>query len=117
MSPIFFLSDGVIMNETQYQRKLVNKIKVLLPGAQVLKNDPSENQGIPDIIILFGDQWAMLEVKISATAPERPNQPYYVNMYNKMSFAAFIHPQNEEQVLDDLQSAFGITRKTRISQS
>jgi len=105
------------MNEAAYQRKLIKKIKGLLPDAHVLKNDPAENQGIPDIIILFGDQWAMLEVKISPTASERPNQDYYVNMYNDMSFAAFINPQNEEQVLNDLQSAFRIRRQACVPQS
>lgn len=103
------------MNEATYQRKLIRKLKVLFPGCVIQTNDPSMNQGVPDILILFGNQWAMLEVKASATAPERPNQPYYVDMYNDMSFAAFIHPQNEEQVLDDLQSAFGVARQTRVS--
>jgi hypothetical protein len=48
----------------------------------------------------------MLEVKASADAPEQPNQEYYVNSLDAMSFAAFIYPENEEEVLDDLQSAF-----------
>lgn len=103
------------MNEAAYQRKLISKLKRMFPDCVVLKNDPSENHGIPDLIILFGNRWAMLEVKQSATASERPNQGYYINKYGEMSFAAFIHPQNEEQVLNDLQSTFGVRRKTRVS--
>lgn len=103
------------MNEATYQRKLIRKLKRLFPGCVITLNDPALNQGIPDILILFGDQWAMLEVKTSHSAPVRPNQDYYVEMYNGMSFAAFIHPQNEEQVLYDLQSTFGAERQARVS--
>lgn len=103
------------MNEQTYQRKLIRKIEALIPGCIVFKNDPYEIQGVPDITVLYENMWAMLEVKISASAPERPNQDYYINKYNDMSFAAFIHPQNEEQVLNDLQSAFGIARQARVS--
>lgn len=99
------------MLESTYQRQLMNKIKMMFPDAWVLRNDPSLNQGIPDLLILFGNgQWAMLEVKVSETARQQPNQEHYVAMFNEMSFAAFIYPQNEEQVLDDLQSTFGAFR-------
>lgn len=103
-----------IMNEAMYQRKLIKKIERLLPGCYIIKNDPAENQGIPDILILFDDQWAMLEIKISSTASEQPNQSYYVDKFNDMSFAAFIYPQNEEQVLHDLQSTLGAKRQTCV---
>jgi len=103
------------VNETTYQRNLIRKLTILFPGCVILKNDPQNSQGIPDLLILFGSQWAMLEVKASYNAPEQPNQDYYIEMYDEMSFAAFIHPQNEERVLDDLQSAFGTARQARIS--
>ncbi len=106
---------GDNMQEATYQRRLIKKLQVLFPGCVVVKNDPSENQGIPDILILFRNMWAMLEVKVSPVAPEQPNQVYWVDAYNEMSFAAFINPQNEEQVLYDLQSAFGVTGKARVS--
>lgn len=102
------------MTETVYQRKLIKKLEYMFPGCVIMKNDPSENQGVPDILILFNDNWAMLEVKKSSKASERPNQGYYVDRFNDMSFAAFIHPQNEEQVLHDLQSALGVNREARI---
>jgi hypothetical protein len=93
------------MREVAYQAKLIKRLQVLFPECFILKNPPSENQGIPDILILFRDRWAMLEVKVSTRI--QPNQIYFIDMFNEMSFAAFIHPQNEEQVLYDLQSAFG----------
>ncbi len=97
-------------SEAAYQLSLINKLKTLFPGCHIIKNDPSENQGIPDLLILFKDRWAMLEAKLSDKSPIQANQPYYVNMFDGMSFASFINPSNEEQVLNDLQSAFGSNR-------
>lgn len=96
------------MTEAIYQRKLIKKLNLLFPGCQILKLDPQENQGHPDLIILFRNLWAMLEVKFSAKAHQQPNQAHWVKVFDEMSFASFIHPQNEEQVLNDLQFAFGV---------
>lgn len=100
--------------ETVYQGKLIKKLKRMFPGCFIIKNDPAEQQGIPDILILFGMQWGMLEVKMSNTAHEQPNQEYYIKLFDYMSFASFINPDNEEQVLDDLQSAFRNSRQTCV---
>lgn len=90
-----------------YQYQLRKKLETRFPGCTILKNDPSVNfQGVPDLIVLYNDKWAMLEVKRSADAPRQPNQEHYINKFGEMSFAAFIHPGNEEEVLSDLQSAF-----------
>lgn len=114
--PLFFLL-GDNMREAAYQNKLIKKLQLLFPNCFILKNDPSDNQGIPDILILFGDRWGVLETKISSRAHIQPNQDYYIDLFNDMSFAAFICPENERQVLDDLQFAFGLTRSSRLSQS
>ena len=71
-----------------------------------MKNDSSYIQGIPDLIILFEDKWAALEVKKSAKASHRPNQEYYVDLMDRMSFAAFIYPENKEEILYELCKAF-----------
>ena len=76
--------------------------------------DPNEIQGIPDLLVLYENKWAALEGKKSANAPHRPNQDYYVNLMNKMSFASFIYPENKEEVLYELQQAFRIRRPTRV---
>lgn len=102
-------------SETKYQADLVKKIKTMFPGCFVTRTDPRRDQGIPDILILFGDKWAMLEVKRSANEPTRPNQEYHVNRFNNLSFASFIYPENEEEVLSGLQSAFGFNREARVS--
>jgi hypothetical protein len=96
----------VTKRETQYQAYLVDRLEEMFPGCFVTKNNEKLVQGIPDLLILHGGRWAMLEVKVSEYAPVRPNQPHYVEKFNSMSFAAFIYPENEEEVLDALQRSF-----------
>lgn len=103
------------MRESVYQARLIKKLEQMFPGCVVHKNDPSHIQGIPDLTVYYGSQWAMLEVKAHPDANEQPNQRYYVEQLNEMSFAAFIHPENENEVLSELQHAFGVSRKARIS--
>jgi len=91
------------MREATYQARLVKKLQRLFPGCVILKNDTEYQQGIPDLTIFIGRLWAMLEVKISADASQQPNQDYWVQHLNGMAFAAFIYPDNEEEVLDALQ--------------
>lgn len=94
------------MRENQYQSDLIKRIKEEFPGCMVLKNDTFYIQGIPDLLVLYNDTWAALEVKRSRKAPQRPNQDYYVHKMDAMSFAAFVYPENEEEVLDALQQTF-----------
>ena len=90
--------------ESGFQDKLIDEIKKMFPGCMVFKMD--QIQGIPDLLILYGNKWASLENKKSATAKRQPNQEYYVELMNKMSFSRFIFPENKAEVLDDLRKAF-----------
>lgn len=96
------------MRESQYQRKLIDELEQRFPGCVILKNDPEYINGIPDLLILFNDRWAMLEVKASETSPVQPLQPYWVERLNGMSFSAFIYPSNEQDVLRGLEQAFSV---------
>lgn len=93
------------MLERVYQGQLIRLLGELFPGCVILKNDSSYLPGIPDLTIFYRNRWAMLEVKASENAAEQPNQEFYVDQLNKMSFAAFIYPENQEDVLRDLQFA------------
>lgn len=95
----------VYMKESTYQTKIIKKLDYFFPGCVVLKNDPTYIQGIPDLLILFNDKWAALEIKISNKAPIQPNQEYWIERLMSMSYAAFICPENEERVLHELQHA------------
>ena len=91
--------------ENAFQAELIKEIKDLLPGCMVLKNDPDYIQGIPDLTIFYKNRWATLEVKREAKASHRPNQDYYVDKMNEMSFSRFISPENKKEILNELQSA------------
>lgn len=92
--------------ESRFQSRLIDDLYAIFDGCIILKNDANYLQGFPDLLILFRDRWAVLEVKPSMTARKQPNQQYYVDLCSEMSFAAFICPENKEEVLDALQSAF-----------
>ena len=94
------------MLENKFQAKLIKEIKNRFPGCIVMKNDSSYIQGIPDLIILFKNKWAALEVKKSNDASHRPNEDYYVDKMNEMSYASFISPENKEEVLDGMERSF-----------
>jgi hypothetical protein len=104
------------VTEAAYQGKLIRKLTDVFPGCVILKNDPQYKQGMPDLTLLWRWVWAALEVKASPTARERPNQRYFVEQLDRMSFAAFICPENEEEVLLALQEAFASRGAARIPQ-
>lgn len=90
--------------ESGFQDRLIRDLKEMFPGCIVLKMD--QFQGIPDLLVLYGNTWFSLECKRSANATRRPNQEYYVDIMNQMSFSRFIYPENKEEVLRDLQQSF-----------
>lgn len=94
------------MLENKFQSNLIKTIKKMFPGCIVMKNDSSYIQGIPDLLILFGKKWASLECKKTLKAKKQPNQEYYVNLMNEMSFARFISPEVKNEVLTDLKEHF-----------
>lgn len=90
--------------ESGFQDRLIAELKIRFPGCMIFKMD--QQQGIPDLLILYGDRWAALECKQYSRARRRPNQDYYVDKMNQMSFASFIYPENKEEVLYELQRSF-----------
>ena len=97
-------------SERIYQAGLIKRLKKAFPGCVVLKNDPNYIQGIPDLIVLFEDKWAALEVKQDAKAKHRPNQDHYISTMSEMSYASFVYPENESEVFSELQQSFGMER-------
>ena len=92
--------------ESSFQANLIRELKRIFPGCVVVKNDPNYIQGFPDLTVFYKDKWAVLECKKEANAKKQPNQEYYVEMLNEMSFSSFIYPENKEEVLYELQQAF-----------
>ena len=102
------------MLENRFKTNLIAELEDLFPGVIITHLDPNEIQGIPDLLILYEDKWAALEGKKNATANVRPNQQYYVDLMNTMSFAAFIYPENKDDVLTALYRYF-MRDKRRLS--
>lgn len=103
------------MRENAYQAELIKKLRNRFPGCFILKNDANYMQGVPDLLVLYGARWAMLEVKASRDEPFQPNQEWYLDQLDEMSFAACIYPENEEEIMSALQSAFTARRTARVS--
>lgn len=94
------------MKENKFQSNLKKELKEMFPGCIVTKLDSGDIQGIPDLLILYKNKWATLENKRNAKASHRPNQEYYVDKMNEMSFSRFIYPENKEEVLNELKGMF-----------
>lgn len=90
--------------ESGFQDKFRDELKILFPGCMIFKMD--QIQGIPDLLVLYKNKWASLEMKKSSTAKHQPNQDYYVDLLNKMSFSRFVFPENKEEVLQELKQFF-----------
>lgn len=90
--------------ESGFQDGLRKDLKKLFPGCMIFKMD--QVQGIPDLLILFKNKWATLECKKYTSAKKQPNQDYYVDLMNKMSFSRFISPENKQDVLNELVRVF-----------
>lgn len=94
------------MLESKFQANLIKELKTAFPGCVVLKNDSSYLQGIPDLSVFYKDKWATLEVKKSEKASHQPNQDYYVEKMNEMSYSKFVYPENKDEVLNELKHRF-----------
>lgn len=94
------------MLERKFQSELIKELKKRFPGCMVLKNDANYIQGFPDLTILHKDRWAVLECKKGEKEKHQPNQDYYVEKLNGMSYSAFICPENKQQIMRELEKIF-----------
>lgn len=86
--------------ESGFQDRVKKDLERMLPGCMVLKQEAF--QGIPDLLVLYQNHWFALECKRSEREAHRPNQDYYVDLMNEMSFARFIYPENKEEIFDEI---------------
>lgn len=95
------------MLESQFRKEFLERLKARLYPVQidVISTKP-HNRSIPDDFIIGPRFWAALEYKKSANAPHRPNQDYHIERLNEIGYAAFVYPENGEEIIDDLERLF-----------
>lgn len=103
------------MNESVFQRQVKDRLKKEFPGCVVIKNDPNQIQGFPDLTIFFGSKWAMLEVKASETSSKRPNQDYWINKMSDLGYADYISPMYFDVIFQELREYFDYPRKMPLT--
>lgn len=100
--------------ERAFQAELTAELRERFEGCYVLKGNSARQQGIPDWLILYDNKWAALEVKRkrpTSRSDFQPNQEYFINEMDKMSFAAFIYPENKDDILRELDIFFHTRRR------
>ena len=101
---LLFFRKEAYMLESKFKTKLIKELKAMFPGCVV--THVTDIQGFPDLLILYKNMWAALEGKQTSSSHKQPNQNYFVDILNTMSFSKFITPENKKEVLDELQRAF-----------
>ena len=93
------------MLESKFKTEvLIPELKKRFPGCIV--THVTDIQGFPDLLILYKNMWAALEGKKTSHSTKQPNQKYFVDLLNHLSFAKIIYPSNMKEVLDELQQTF-----------
>lgn len=100
LSLLLFMEVIRLKLERDFQKHVIDILKS--NGCMVMKLDSGYIQGIPDLLVLSGNKWATLECKKDLYSSHQPNQDYYVDLMNNMSFSRFICPENEAEVFTDL---------------
>lgn len=101
------------MLESKFQAETIKMIRKMLPGCIIMKTNPNYLQGIPDTLVLFGPRWALIEFKRSENEPFQPNQEWYIEHLNAMSYSTMMCPENRKMKLDELQYALRTGGPTR----
>lgn len=99
------------MKESDFQRNLIKEITNKFEGCIVMKNDANHIQGIPDLTVLYKNHWAALECKKDKKSciksqRDQMNQKIYVDRMDAMSYAAYIYPENKNDILHELEDFF-----------
>lgn len=101
--------------EKKFKNDFLSDIQEQYPDCMIMPMN--HVQGIPDTLILYKNKWAALEFKKFSRAKRQPNQPYYVQLMDDMSFSRFVYPENRQEVMNDIQKSFRTARSARISRS
>lgn len=93
--------------ESKLQKKIIKFLKD--QGGYVIKTRPQPGVpvGIEDIICLYLDRWAAIEVKASETAPFRAGQQATLAYHRKGNKYVYVaYPENWPLIQDELLATF-----------
>lgn len=93
--------------EGALQKKIIKWLKE--NGAYVIKTKPQPGTpvGCPDVIALYLDQWAALEVKKAANAKDQPGQKATQAFLRKNNYFVYrVHPDNWPEIKQELADKF-----------
>jgi len=95
------------MRENVFKAKVIEKLKKALGPCVVIKISPvNQIEGFPDLLILYEERWAALEVKKSERAYAGSNQEWWIMHLGQMgAYTNFIYPENMSEVLNEVQHA------------
>lgn len=93
--------------ESDFKNKLYKEIRKRFPGTEVIPNDAGYIQGFPDATVYFPNgRYFLLEGKRTSTSAKQPNQDYYVNGSPLSKNAMFVYPENEKEILEELERRY-----------
>ena len=92
--------------EGKFQDDLITHLNERFPGCFVLVKPGYYVQGFPDLLVLYKNHWAALEVKKSLNADYEPNQEWWIAELDTFGFASMICPENCKEILDEVQRSF-----------
>jgi len=97
------------MLESTFKKMFIEQLKnhMLSFGIEldIIKVEPPP-RSFPDILVLGPRYWAALEFKREDRASHQPNQDYHVQRLSSKGYSSFVHPDNAEEVLHDLEGLF-----------
>lgn len=100
------MAKKLTQREHLFQKSVKQEIIDIFPSCVIHKNPTGVHDGFPDLVCYLGDTWFMLECKRSKDEEHQPNQDWWVDRLNKMSYASFIFPENREEVFCQLRQKF-----------
>ena len=92
--------------ESNYQKRLVKKIRKMFPMCYLFVKEAKAIRGIPDLILTVNGRFIGLEVKRCESESKHRTgrtvlQRHNINKINRAGgYACFIYPENEEEVIE-----------------
>lgn len=89
--------------EKDFQSKFLAKLRKLGCKCYKQQMNATTRAGTPDVIVLLGPVWIMLEFKKAKNSPKRPGQQKNIDWANEVSFGWFVYPENADEVYEQIK--------------